>query len=188
MNKMKVIGIDPSLRNFGIAYGWIDLDSMEFGVDKLNLTTTEKAKTKTTRKNCDDLDRARILYEALKDAEKEARIAFVEMPVGSQSASAMLSYAVCIAMIATLDIPVIQLTPREVKEASVGDKNATKQEMIDWASTRFPALNWLRVGKSGTGRLIGDNEHLADAVATINAGLFNPEFLAIVAMMKRMAA
>lgn len=187
-NKIKVLGIDPALRNFGFAMATLDLDDMTFEVESLRLVKTASSKSKTTRKNSDDLERCRQQYLGLKEAEKGAKIAFVEMPVGSQSARAMMSYGACMALIAALDIPVIQLTPNEVKIAAVGDKNASKREMIDWASELFPNLNWLRMGKSGAGRLIDDNEHLADAVGAINAGLVNSEFQAIVAMMRRMAA
>lgn len=188
MNTINVIGIDPSLRNFGFAKATLDLDTMKFQVNDLQLVETEASKSKTTRKNCDDLDRCRTQYVALKEAEKGAQIAFVEMPVGSQSARAMMSYGACMALIAALDIPVIQLTPAEVKIAAVRDKNATKREMIDWASELFPNLNWLRMGKSGAGRLVDKNEHLADAIGAINAGLVNSEFNAIVAMMRRVRA
>lgn len=183
-NVIEVIGVDPALRNFGFARAKLDLDTMKFEVDKVSLVKTSAAKTKTTRKNSDDLDRCRAQYLGLKEAEKGARIAFVEMPVGSQSARAMMSYGACMALVAALDIPVIQLTPKEVKVAAVGDQNATKREMIDWASNLFPDAGWL----TARGRLIDDNEHMADAVGAINAGMVNSEFQAIVAMMRRMAA
>jgi Holliday junction resolvasome RuvABC endonuclease subunit len=183
-NIIQVIGVDPALRNFGFAHAKLDLDTMSFEVEKVSLVKTSAAKSKTTRKNSDDLDRCRAQYLGLKEAEKSARIAFVEMPVGSQSARAMMSYGACMALVAALDIPVIQLTPNEVKIAAVDDKNATKREMIDWAFNLFPNAGWL----TSRGRLIDDNEHMADAIGAINAGLQNSEFQAIVAMMRRVAA
>lgn len=183
-NVIKVIGVDPALRNFGFASATLDMDTMEFDVQSVSLVKTEAAKTKTTRKNSDDLERCRQQYLGLKQAEKGATIAFVEMPVGSQSARAMMSYGACMALVAALDIPVIQLTPKEVKVAALDDQNATKREMINWAFNLFPNAGWL----TSRGRLIDDNEHMADAVGAINAGVVNTEFLAIVAMMKRMRA
>lgn len=184
MSKIQVIGIDPALRNFGFAFAELDLDHMTFDVKELQLVKTESTKVKTTRKNSDDMERCRSLYVALKAAEKRAKIAFVEMPVGSQSARAMMSYGACMTLIAALDIPVIQLTPKEVKIAAVADQNATKREMISWAASKHPGANWL----VSRGRLIDDNEHLADAIGAINAGMQNSEFQAIVAMMRRMVA
>lgn len=181
---MRIIGIDPSLRNFGLVKGEIDLDTMEWTIFSAELVKTEKGKTKTVRKNSDDYDRCRILFEGLQEAQKGAQMAFVEMPVGSQSAAAMLSYGACIALIASLDIPVIQVTPSQVKQFATGDKHATKEEMIAWATNKFPDVNWLRSGQ----RFIAANEHLADAVGAVNAGLKTDDFKALRTMMQSMTA
>jgi len=180
---IKILGIDPSLSNCGFASGTLDLETLNFDVTHVNLVKTEPSKSKTTRKNSDDLERCRLLIEGLREAEKGAEIAFVEMPVGSQSARAMFSYGVCMAVVGMLTIPVIQVTPNEVKTAATGDKLATKREMINWASWKFPGVNWIKKG----GRLIDANEHLADAVGAINAGLHNSEFLALHAMLRSMS-
>lgn len=179
---IKIIAIDPSLRNTGIAFGWLNLETLEWGVDRVELNETEKAKTKTVRKSSDDFDRCRILHEAVAKAEKEAAIAFVEMPIGSQNAAAMLSYGACISLIASLEIPVIQCTPMEVKKFATGDKNATKEEMIAWAVQKFPQVNWLERG----GKVLLKNEHLADAVGAINAGLNTDDFKALIVMLRKM--
>jgi len=180
MSRVKIIGIDPSLRNFGIAKGWFDLNTLKWEVEEVELIKTEKSKIKAMRKSADDYSRARILYEGLKEAEKGAELAFIEMPIGSQSASAMLSYGACVALAACIDIPLIQVTPSQVKIEAVGDRNATKEEMIAWATTLFPNANWLRQGK----RIIGANEHLADACGAINAGMQESDFKAWVEMQR----
>lgn len=184
MSVIQIIGIDPSLRNFGLAKGELNLETLEWTIGSVELVKTEKGKSKTVRKNSDDFDRCRILYEGMKEAEKGAQMAFVEMPVGSQSAAAMLSYGACIALIAALDIPVIQVTPSQVKQHATGDKHATKEEMIVWATKKFPDANWLRQGQ----RFIAANEHLADACGAVNAGLQTDDFKALQVMMKRMTA
>lgn len=184
MSKIRIIGIDPSLRNTGIAKGWLDLKTLQWEVEEVELAKTEKGKSKTVRKSSDDFDRARILVEAVKEAEKGAEIAFVEMPIGSQSSDAMKSYGVCIAVIASLDIPVIQVTPTQVKVHATGDRNATKEEMIAWAHTKFPTINWLTRGT----KLTLANEHLADAVAAINAGMQEDDFKGLITMLRKMTA
>lgn len=184
MNTIKVLGIDPSLRNFGYALADLNLSDLSFDVTEVRLVNTEATKLKTSRKNCDDLERCRAQYSALKDMEGKAKIAFVEMPVGSQSARAMMSYGACMALVAALNIPVIQLTPTEVKIAAVGDKLATKAEMIAWATTRYPGANWLQA----RGKFTNANEHLADAVGAIEAGLASDEFGALMSMMRGLAA
>lgn len=184
MSKIRIIGIDPSFRNTGIAKGWLDLDTLKWEVEEVELAKTEKGKSKTVRKSSDDFDRARLLVEAVKEAEKGAEIAFVEMPIGSQSADAMKSYGVCIALIASLDIPVIQVSPNQVKIHATGDRMATKEEMIAWAYEKFPDINWLKRGA----KLTLNNEHLADACAAINAGILEDDFKALIKMLRSMTA
>lgn len=184
MSKIKIIGIDPSMRNTGIAKGWLDLQTLKWEVEEVELTKTEKGKSKTVRKSSDDYDRARMLVEAVKMAEAGAEIAFVEMPIGSQSAAAMLSYGICVAVIASLDIPVIQVSPNQVKIHATGDRMATKEEMIAWAHGKFPDINWLQRG----GKLTLNNEHLADAIGAINAGMAEDDFKALITMLRKMTA
>ena len=180
---MKVLGVDPALKNVGMAAGYLDLDNMTFSIENLDLVKTSPSNSKTTRKNSDDLERCRVLHQGLQAFSKDAEIAFVEMPVGSQSARAMMSYGACMMLIASLKIPVIELTPREVKVAATGDQNATKRDLIDWGWSVAPdASGWRVKGK----RLIDENEHMADAIGAINAGLSNPEFQALVAMVRSM--
>lgn len=184
MATIKIMGCDPSLRNLGVSLGTLDLDTLEFTVEDVTLTVTEKSKVKSVRKSSDDYDRCKILHESLRALSEGVDIAFVEMPIGSQSAAAMLSYGACISLIASLTCPVIQVTPTAVKVKAVGDKNATKDEMIKWASGLFPNVQWLR----HNGRLTQANEHIADSIGAINAGLKEPDFQALVAMMKKYAS
>lgn len=184
---IKVLGVDPALRNMGIVRATIDTDTCEIACEKLTLFKTEanKKTAKVVRKNSDDLDRAKILHDALQKEVKEhgAKFVFVEVPVGSQSARAMASYGVCIGVLASCPVPMIQLTPTEVKKASVGSNTASKEEIIQWACDKYPKLNWLR--KSG--RVIADNEHLADAVATLHAGIESDQFIQMLSMWSALA-
>lgn len=184
MSKLKFIGIDPSLSNLGMCKGWVDLDTLEWEVEELLLCETKPVSSKTVRKSSLDYDRCRELFEAQNEFVKGADFAFVEMPIGSQSANAMKSYGACIMLIATLDIPVIQVSPSEVKLKATGDKNATKEEMIAWASTKFSRINWLRQGQ----KILKKNEHLADACGAVNSGLQTDDFKALQVMMKRVTA
>lgn len=184
MSKLTFIGIDPSMSNLGMCKGTVDLETLEWDVELLSLQETKPVTSKTVRKSSLDYDRCRELFEAQDEFVKGADIAFVEMPIGSQSANAMKSYGACIMLIATLDIPLIQVSPSEVKVKAVGDKNATKEEMIAWAAKKFPDINWLRQGQ----KILKKNEHLADACGAVNAGLQTDDFKALQVMMKRMSA
>lgn len=184
--KIEVVGMDPSLRNFGLVKATIDLENLTVDVYKMDLAKSENGvkKTKTVRKNSDDLDRAKHIQEAMIAACEGAAFAFVEVPVGSQSARAMASYGICVGVLSSCPIPMIQVTPVEVKVAGTGIKTATKDEMIEAAVQWQPGAPWLTRKLKGEIQMIGDNEHLADACFAIKAGMATPEFKSILNTLK----
>lgn len=192
MGTMKIVGLDPSLSNFGIAFATLDLDTMMFKVDDLKVAQTEPEKDKKVRKqvrkNSEDLERARMLYKAAMDAcQGEVFMAFVEVPVGSQSARAMASYGICLGVLAAVaeTLPMIQVTPTEVKLAGCGVKTATKEEMIEAMVAKHPNAPWpMKTVKGASTPIASKCEHLADAVAAIEAGLASDEFRQTIAMFK----
>lgn len=181
---MKILGIDPSMRNTGFALGQLDLDTLRFMLLDIHLVETNDVipKTKTVRQNSIDLTKARALQDAIESWTADVAMVFVEMPVGSQSARAMASYGMCLGVLASIRTPMIQVTPTQVKLLTTGNKSATKQEMIDWAVEAYPTRKWLKRG----GKLVAKNEHLADAVGTIHAGLQTEEFKSAMTMMRYM--
>lgn len=182
--KVKLAGIDISLRNLGIAKMTLDTDSMSLSVDDLVLVQTQpadKATKKAMRQNCIDLDAARDLFEGLQEHLPDMTFAVAEVPVGSQSARAMASYGICVGVLSGCPIPLIAVSPTEVKKAGFGVASATKEEMIEWAVAQYPDAPWHRVKK--TGALLGKNEHLADAVAAVHAGLKTPELMTAIKML-----
>jgi Holliday junction resolvasome RuvABC endonuclease subunit len=192
--KIRVVGLDPSMSIFGIAKATLDTDSMTFTLDDLVLVKTEpehdKRARKVVRKNSEDLERARLLHKGIIEHTKNAALAFAEVPVGSQSARAMASYGMCLGILAACPIPLIQVTPTEVKLAGAGIKTASKEEMIAWALKKYPDANWLRYQQSGKSFKKGDPcsaiEHLADATAAIEAGILTDQFRQMVAMMSQL--
>lgn len=177
---MKVIGIDPSMSNWGMTTAVLSIESLTFEVQNLQLVETKPSSNKRVRKNSDDLERASAIADVMKETLKDADMVFVEVPHGSQSARAMASYGICIGLLASIDAPMVQLTEREVKLGTIGKATGTKQEMIDWATTKFPDAPWLRQGK----RITAKNEHLADATGAIEAGIRGDEFKNILAALK----
>lgn len=175
MSIIQVIGVDPALRNFGFAVAKVDTETNEIkSIESLELVKTEDDAGKKVRRNSDDLRRAREHVKALQrlsDPSNGTTVAFVEVPVGSQSARAMASYGVCIGVLASCKCGMVEVTPTEVKVAATGHKTATKEEMIDWATGLFPKAPWLKRTVKGKTVLKNENEHLADAVGAINAGL-----------------
>ncbi|WP_370242940.1 hypothetical protein [Marisediminitalea sp.] len=179
---MVVAGIDPSLSNFGLAKGVVYSNALILTDIQLVTSESDKKNKKYVRKNSDDLNRAKQLIEGTRAFISDADLIMVEVPIGSQSARAMASYGICIGILAGLDKPMIQVTPEEVKVAATRKKTATKQDMIDWALQQYPQLPWLTRKRKGFMEYIAKNEHLADAIGAIHAGIQCETFKQLVAL------
>jgi hypothetical protein len=99
----------------------------------------------------------------------------------------MASYGMCLGVIAAVaeTLPIIQVTPTDVKLAGAGHKTATKGEMIEAMIKKYPAAPWpMRTLKGEQVPIAGECEHLADAMAAIEAGLKSDEFRQTIAVLK----
>jgi hypothetical protein len=187
--RVKILGVDISLRNLGAVITTVDTDSCQVvSLDTMILASTEGKAGKTVRKNSDDLRRAKILVRNLRLMAQQCRLACVEMPVGSQSARSMASYGICVGVMASCAIPLIEVMPQEVKLAGAGRKNAGKDEMIDWAVKAHPEADWLRYKEHGVMKLNSANEHLADALAAVYAGILTDQFKEAMSIVSSIAA
>jgi hypothetical protein len=155
--------------------GTLNLETKQLKIDYLSLTNPVLPTGKQVRQNSSDLESALQLYKGACDAAVGAHAVFVEVPVGSQSARAMASYGICVGVLGALranGIPFFEVTPTEVKLAAVGNKTATKQDMIKWAMAKHPEANWPTYKQNGSTMVSeAKAEHMADAVAAIYAGL-----------------
>lgn len=173
--KIPVAGFDPSLTHWGIAEAELDLVTGYLSTPQLTLVKPEKIKAKQVRQNSTDLFVSEQLAKIAFDVARRSKVVFVEVPVGSQSARAMASYGVCVGVLGALraeGISLIEVTAFEVKKTFTGDKNATKQRMIDQALHLYPDANFPRQGQ----RVVAKAEHVADAIAAIHAGVLTPTF------------
>ena len=182
---MKVVGFDPSLRNWGIAEG--TLDTLGYlTVDRISVTQPLLPTGKQVRQNSKDLETAKQLTEAALEAAKGAKAIFVEVPVGSQSARAMASYGVCVGVLGALratGIPFFEVTASEVKLIATKNKLATKADMIGWAKQLHPEANWPTYKEHGVEILSAAKaEHMADAIGAIYAGVNTNEFKQLLSM------
>lgn len=174
-----VMGLDPSLSNLGAVKLSVTLDLADscivtdFKYLSMELSETKPAKKKISNKNVEDLERAHIHKEFLKRMLKDVDFCFVELPTGSQSARAMASYGICIGLFAWVEVPYFVLTPTELKLAACNRRTATKEEMISWAFKQLPEGDWI---KGNTQVALKKNEHLADALAAIVAGIKSQVF------------
>jgi Holliday junction resolvasome RuvABC endonuclease subunit len=196
---ISIIGLDPSLSNFGVVRARLNIDTLDIQVEDMHVVTTEpekdKVKKKVVRKNSEDLERAGTLHDGVVELLAGRAIAFVEVPVGSQSARAMVSYGVSLGILAAVRarLPIIQITPTEVKLAGSGIKTATKEEMIEAMVAKYPDAPWPRYEQNGKNFKKGDihaglAEHIADALAAVEAGLKTDEFRSLLNMWRAMPA
>ncbi len=186
---IRVVGFDPSLRNWGISKGVLTPGLVsQLHIEEVAVINPELPTGKQVRQNSLDLESAKQLCAAALAAAKGAQAIFVEVPVGSQSARAMASYGICVGVLGALratGIPFFEVTPTGVKMASAGKKTATKLEMIQWAINRHPEANWPVYKQNGEMKVSeAKAEHMADATAAIYAGLACNSFQQLLPFMQ----
>lgn len=168
------LSIDPSLANTGVVWGTVDTQSLKITITAGVLCETEKTKQKQVRASSDLIERCRqihrFLYHQIQVYKPD--FIFAETPSGSQSADGMKNYGIVSMLLATLNPHPIQVTPQEVKIASVGSKTASKDDIILWATTNHPGDFWLYHNK----KLVKKNEHIADAIAIAYAAIKTSQF------------
>lgn len=182
---MKFVSIDSSLNHTGIAVG--TYVGGEISIQKLYLFENgeeiEKKHKKVSkykrRKTEECIEVCTISYHNIKKTLIEVGIntidiIFIEVPTGSQSSSGMKSYGVTCQLIGVLEdyFKVIPVSAEGAKVASVGNKSASKGDIINWAYNLYPNLDWEihKVGKY-KGQLKDKNEHMADAIAIAYEGI-----------------
>lgn len=183
-NIIRVAGIDPSMRNTGVALAEFNLDTCEFNVDKIDVVQTERLAGKVVRQNSDDYRSAR---EMIKGVDKlllayGVTFCFAELPTGAQSARAAFAFGMATAIMAGLTPPLIQVQPREVQIAVLGKAGKNKEAIIEWAVAKWPNAGWMTRKFKGEIKLLADNEHPADACAAIAAGVQTAEFAQAMAL------
>lgn len=185
---LRVVGFDPSLRNWGVACGTLDTDTMTLSMKTLRVIQPVLPTGKQVRQNSSDLESAFQLCKAAVEFAKQAQVIFAEVPVGSQSARAMASYGICVGVLGSLravGIPFFEVTPTEVKMAGPSKKTASKSEMITWAMDAHPEAPWPTYKSNG--KVIVSEakaEHMADAIASIYAGLKCHAFQSMLPLIK----
>lgn len=185
MALLKVLGLDPSLNNWGIAAGTYDTITKKLTIKHVNVIKRLKDDSKRVRQNSKDLAAAQAILKGLQPYLVEKPVVFAEVPIGSQSARAMASYGICVGILGAIratGTPFFEVTPTEVKLAATGDKNATKEDMIAYGLREHPVANWPR--KNDGTVVAGSAEHMADACGAIVAGLTGNEFQQLAAMQQ----
>lgn len=181
--RIPVLGMDPSLNNWGLAEAALCLKTGVLDTPVLSLVQPKELSGKQVRVNSSDLHRAEQLAEPVMAAARKAKAIFVEVPVGSQSARAMASYGICIGVLGAvraLGIPLIEVTATESKLVFINNANATKREMITRAFELYPEANF----PVHNGKIPDKAEHVADAIAAIHSGVRTPMFQNLLRLFK----
>lgn len=187
---IRVVGFDPSLRNWGVAKGTLELgDKPELTIHTLDVIQPIQTTGKQVRQNSLDLEAAEQLAKQAMAHAEGAQAIFVEVPVGSQSSRSSLGCGLCIGVLGALratGIPFYEVTPNEVKMISAGKKTATKLEMIKWAMECHPEAPWpMKTEKGVISVVAGSAEHMADALAAIYAGIDSKSFKQMLTFLVR---
>ena len=187
--QIRVVGMDPSMSNWGFAIATFDLDTNKVvQVEKVGVIKPVLPTGKQVRQNSKDLVASEQLSSKAMEAVSQAKAVFVEVPVGSQSARAMASYGICVGILGAMraaGTPFFEVTPTEVKVQATGKATATKQDMIDWATKQHPEANWPTYTRGGQIHVTADKaEHMADAVGALYAGLHGSQFKQLLPLMK----
>lgn len=175
---LKIVGFDPSYRNWGVVIGSVPLDSGILTVHELHtIKTTPIPKSSKVRKSTYDISQATILSNGVLAAIKDADIICVEVPYGSQDAKSAVGRGVCLGILGLLPPEkTIFVTPQSVKKI-IGSPTATKAESIRWSVKTHPEAPWPKYRNRVT---ISGAEHVSDALVAIYAAAQTKEFKSLI--------
>ena len=183
---IKIVAMDPSMRNWGMATIILDLDTFEFYVKDLDVIHSNKDPKKAKKKSSRDIMTVEELLDGIIPIVSDADVIIAETPIGGRDSSAALSYSICISIIAAINVSftkVFEVTPNEVKLNVV--KNATKAQMIDWATRLHPEAPWkYRTVKGEQVIITGFAEHVSDAIGALYAASKKEAFFKLIKSIK----
>lgn len=168
---IKLIGLDPSLRNFGVSKAYFDPSTKSLDIYDGFVIQSKPTKSKSQAKQ--DIETAYSTFNCLSPLIAEVDYFTAEVPTGSRSSRAMASYGICLGILGSLvatNPNFYHCTPYDVKKV-VGTKETSKEEIIEWVKQTYPSvLSWLPKTKNKA-------EHICDSIVTLHLLTHNPDFL-----------
>lgn len=188
--KIRVVGMDPSTSHWGCCRATIDVDTLEVAVEDFMLYNTESESKKGVMKQSDDLRRAKVVREGMIAACAGVSIVMAEIPFCNPGgyASANFNSGLVTGVLSSLELPLIQVFPLDVKIALSGHKSACKEEQIENGMKKHPDAPWLMRTLRGKRVPTKANEHLADALGSVYAGIKTEQFKQILSVYRALAA
>lgn len=175
---IKVVGFDPSLRNWGMSKCLYYPETRDLKVIDLGLINPSLPTGKVKQGELDIIASMQLFQQA-QDFIKDVDIVCAEIPVGSQSSRAMVSYATCTSIIGALlaqGMKLVAVTPTEVKKI-VGTDNPTKHQIIEWVLQHHQHVPFPMYTRKGKQLIVESKaEHMADSIVAIHAALQKPRF------------
>ncbi len=179
-----IVAIDPAFRNLGWVKASIrNIDGqLKVVVVASGLFQTKAGSSKKKRKSSDDFHSAKQIASYLRVITSDCDLVISEIPSGSQSARASWTLGVALGTLATITKPIVEISPSMTKVALTGQKSASKREMIDAAYKLHPEALWSYKKLHGKMVLTNKNEHMADAIGVLYAGLADSEAKALLSV------
>ena len=183
---IKFGAIDASMRNCGLVFGNYDVNTGACSIEDGFLIQTFRNNDKNIRASSKDYEACKEMYTKMHVFLDSfaPQIMFAEMPTGSQSANGMKSYGISLMLLGTIGVPVIQVSPQEVKVAAVDSKTASKDTMIQWAIKTYPNIKWLTRKVKGVDTYLNKNEHIADACGAVEAGMLTDQWQQLLSVLR----
>lgn len=185
-NKLCIVGMDPSYKNWGLCKGLYNTDTHKIHMQDVSLLKIPVVKNRKLRKQMTAFEKAEIditrsiqLIKALDLYLQNCQVIFTEIPHGSQNSRAAVSMGILLALLGYIekDRKLIKVVANDIKLATIGHAQATKNEIVDRAVSLCPNLNWPTSKCQEQKRIdYGTAEHMADAMGAIEAGINLPEF------------
>lgn len=171
MKPIRVLGIDPGFSSVGYAVIEVYRDTERVVEAGLIATSKSDAKRKV-RASEDNLERSKEIFAALDGLAERWGVTAVcaETMSFPRSSSVAAKMAMCWGVLASIvqkrGLPLTQASPQEVKKASCGKKDASKEDIQASIGTRYPEMQNCVKGVAPSKR-----EHPYDAAATVVACL-----------------
>jgi len=184
------ISIDPGLRNTALVWGII-----ENGVlvpHYWDYVGTKSLKGEKTGFGA--VRRARMINKKIAQYTRGFDIAFGEVPNGSQSAAAMKGLGISAYLLATINIPMVEVSPMDVKKVInpragkakfKGSKErveVSKEDVMEYCYKKYPNFPYERKKKTGA-VVLARMEHVCDAIVIAEAGMKKENYKVIISQL-----
>jgi Holliday junction resolvasome RuvABC endonuclease subunit len=196
---MKVLALDASFRNYG--YVVLKKDHVDAPFIPLHgkviraaiytkgdLAKRKKIKKDKLLKTDNHLNAIQEIFSELMvlNAFEKFDAIIAERVTGAQDYHSARSFGaadgILACLIAVTGLPFYRYGSVAIKKAFTGNPAAEKIDMINEAATRYPdfAENYFPKSSKKGNMYAGITEHIADALATIDAALLDPHFIKLV--------